>query len=123
MIDGGERALEGWQLVRRMLDDMTAMIEAEAETELELVEGLRVLSRITALCSELSLDVDPQAPWFFAMSTEARLIGGVNPDGAYPLAMIDGRHRYRVRGNRGTTAYLGFQVLAGIGLTPRRMAA
>jgi Protein of unknown function (DUF1214) len=37
--------------------------------------------------------------------------------------MIDGRHRYRVRGNRGTTAYLGFQVLAGVGLTPRRMAA
>jgi Protein of unknown function (DUF1214) len=116
-------SLEAWKLVRQMVDDMTAVIEADAETELELVEGLRVLARITALCSELSLDVDPQAPWFFAMSTEARLIGGVNPDGAYPLAMIDGRHRYRVRGNRGTTAYLGFQVLAGIGLTPRRMAA
>jgi hypothetical protein len=28
-----------------------------------------------------------------------------------------------VRGRRGTTAYLGFQVLAGTGLTPRRMAA
>ena len=40
---------------------MTATIEADAETELELVEGLRVLGRITALCSELSLDVDPQA--------------------------------------------------------------
>jgi hypothetical protein len=119
----GQLSLDAWKLVRQMLDDMTATIEADAETELELVEGLRVLARITALCSELSLDVDAEAPWFFAMSTEARLIGGVNPDGAYPLAMIDGRHRYRVRGNRGTTAYLGFQVLAGIGLTPRRMAA
>jgi hypothetical protein len=119
----GHLALEAWKVVRQMLDDMTATIEADAETELELVEGLRVLARITALCSELSLDVDAQAPWFFAMSTEARLIGGVNPDGAYPLAMIDGRNRYRVYGNRGTTAYLGFQVLAGVGLTPRRMAA
>ena len=106
-----------------MLDDVTATVESDAETELELVEGLRVLARVTSLCSELSLDVDAQAPWFFAMSTDARLIGGVNPDGAYPLAMIDGRYRYRVRGNRGTTAYLGFQVLAGVGLTPRRMAA
>ena len=37
--------------------------------------------------------------------------------------MIDGKHRYRIRGRRGTSAYLGFQVLAGSGLTPRRMAA
>jgi len=125
-VTGAERAplaLEAWRLVRQMLDDMTGVVEADAETELELLEGLRLLGRVTALCSELSLDVDAQAPWFFAMSTEARLVGGVNPDGEYPLAMIDGRYRYRVRGHRGTSAYLGFQVLAGAGLTPRRMAA
>ena len=79
-----------------------------------------MLGRVTALCSELSLDVDPEAPWFFPMNTEARLIGGPNPDGEYHLAMIDGRHRYRVGGRAGTVAYLGFQVLAGPGLTPRR---
>ena len=121
--DRGRLSLEAWKLVRQMLDDMTATIEADAETELELIEGLRVLGRVTALCSELSLDVDAEKPFFFAMSTEARLVGGVNPDGEYPLAMIDGRHRYRVSGRRGTTAYLGFQVLAGVGLTPRWMAA
>jgi hypothetical protein len=90
---------------------------------MELLEGLRVLGRVTALCSELSLDVDAASPWFFSMNTEARLIGGPNPDGEYFLAMIDGRHRYRVGGHRGTTVYLGFQVLAGVGLTPRRMGA
>ena len=58
MTDRGRLSLEAWKLVRQMLDDMTATIEADAETELELVEGLRVLGRITALCSELSLDVD-----------------------------------------------------------------
>ncbi len=116
-------SLEAWALVRRMLDDMTAMVRAEAETELELIEGLRVIGRATALCSELSLDVDPESPWFFSMNTEARLIGGPNPDGEYHLAMIDGRHRYRVSGDRNTVTYLGFQVLAGTGLTPRRMAA
>lgn len=122
-VTGGTLALEGWGLVRQMLDDLTKGVVADAETELELLEGIRVLGRATALCSELSLDVDVETPWFFSMNTEARLIGGPNPDGEYYLAMIDGRHRYRVSGRRGTTAYLGFQVLAGIGLTPRRMGA
>ena len=117
------RPAAAWGFVRQMLDDMTAMVDEDAETELELLEGLRVLGRITALCSELSLDVDVESPWFFPMNSEARLIGGPNPDGEYQLAMISGAHRYRVRGVRGTSAYLGFQVLAGVGLTPRRMAA
>jgi hypothetical protein len=117
------QTLEAWRLVRQMLDDLTASIETEAETELEWIEGLRVLGRATALCAELSLDVDAQAPWFFSMNSPARLIGGPNPDGEYFLAMIDGSHRYRVNGRRGTSAYLGFQVLAGVGLTPRHMAA
>ncbi len=119
----GRQSLEAWAFVRRMLDDMTAMVTTESETELELLEGLRVLGRVTALCSELALDVDPQAPWFFSMNSEARLVGGPNPDGEYHLAMIDGRQRYRVTGRRGTVTYLGFQVLAGRGLTPRRQAA
>lgn len=120
--DRASASRDAWRQVRTMLDEMTAMVEATAETELELVEGLRVLGRVTALSSELSLDVDAEAPWFFSMNTEARYVGGPNPDGAYHLAMIDGRHRYRVSGTRGTVAYLGFQILAGTGLTPRRMA-
>ena len=116
-------ALEAWRFVRQMLDDLTKSVEADAENELELVEGLRVLARATALCSELSLDIDHDAPCFFSINTGARLIGGPAPDGEYLLAMIDGHQRYRVRGRRGTSAYLGFQVLAGVGLTPRRMAA
>ena len=106
-----------------MLGDMTAMVEETAETELELLEGLRTLGRITALCAELSLDVDAEAPWFFSMNSESRYVGGPNPDGAYHLAMIEGRHRYLVSGKRNSATYLGFQVLAGTGLTPRRMAA
>ena len=121
--DGGSGSLEAWALVRQMLDDMVAMVQADAETELELLEGLRVVARITALCSELSLDVDQARPWFFSMNTEARFVGGPNPDGEYLLAMIDGTRRYRVTGTRGTSTYLGTQVLAGTGLTPRRMAA
>ncbi|MEQ1787516.1 MAG: DUF1214 domain-containing protein [Acidimicrobiales bacterium] len=123
MGDLAPAATEAWSFVRQMLDDMTAMVVEDAETELERLEGLRVLGRVTALCSELSLDIDVESPWFFPMYSEARLIGGPNPDGEYQLAMISGAHRYRVRGVRGTSAYLGLQVLAGVGLTPRRMAA
>ena len=119
----GQVTEEGWSLVRTMLDDMAEMVRREAETELEFVEGMRVLGRVAALSSEVSLDVDVEDPWFFPMNTEVRLIGGPNPDGEYHLAMIDGAHRYRVSGRRGTVVYLGFQVLAGRGLTPRRMAA
>jgi hypothetical protein len=50
------------------------------------------------------------------------MIGGPNPDGNYYLAMIRGDRRYRITGARGTSAYLGLQVLAGTGLTPRRMS-
>lgn len=117
------QAREAWRLVRTMLDDITRIIEADAETELELLDGLRVLARITALCAELSVDVDHERPFFFSMNTPLRFVGGPNPDGEYHLAMIDGARRYRIRGLRGSSAYLGFQVLAGRGLTPRRQAA
>jgi len=120
---GGAATTEAWTLVRSMLDDMATMVEAESETELELLEGYRALGRVTALAAEVSLDVDPDLPWFFPMNSPARMVGGPNPDGAYHLAMIDGSRRYRVRGTRRTVTYLGFQVLAGRGLTPRRMAA
>ncbi|HTF33250.1 MAG TPA: DUF1214 domain-containing protein [Myxococcota bacterium] len=115
-------SLEAWRLVRSMLDNMTKMIQEDAETEIELLEGLRVLARATALCSELSIDVDYECPYFFSMNTRMRYIGGPNPDGEYHLGMIDGERRYRIRGLRGTACYLGFQVLAGRGLMPRRMA-
>src|SRR5689334_24807034 len=106
-----------------MIGDITTIVAEDAETECELLDGLGVVSRVTALCSELSVEADPALPWFFDMCSPTRLVGGPNPDGRYLLAMIRGDRGYRVTGSRGTTAYLGFQVLAGTGMTPRRMAA
>jgi Protein of unknown function (DUF1214) len=116
------KSVEAWQFVQKMLDDTTAMVMADARDERELLDGLRVVSRVTALCSELSVEADPQLPWFFDMCSPTRMVGGPNPDGRYLLAMIHGDRRYRITGTRGTTAYLGLQVLAGTGMTPRRMA-
>jgi hypothetical protein len=117
------KTIEAWAFVQKMLGDITGIVTADAENERELLEGLGVISRVTALCSELTVEADPELPWFFDMCSPTRLVGGPNPDGQYLLAMIRGDRSYRVTGTRGTTAYLGVQVLAGTGMTPRRMAA
>jgi hypothetical protein len=116
------KTIEAWRFVQKMLDDVTSIVLADARDERELLDGLQVVSRVTALCSELSVEADPELPWFFDMCSPTRMVGGPNPDGRYLLAMIRGDRRYRITGTRGTTAYLGMQVLAGTGMTPRRMA-
>ncbi len=118
-----EKTTAAWKLFRKMLDDMTEVVESDAENDFEKLEGLRVVGRTASLCLELNLDVDPDAPRFYSMTTPDRFVGGPNPDGNYYLTMLDGRVGYRIRGERGTTAYLGFQVLAGTGLSPRRMGS
>ena len=111
-----------WQFFQQMLADVTKVVTEDAESERELIEGLRVIARVSSLCSQLSVEADPDRPAFFDMCSQTRMIGGPNPDGNYYLAMIRGDRRYRITGTRGTSAYLGFQILAGTGLTPRRMA-
>src|SRR5271163_3138141 len=111
-----------WQFFQQMLADVTKIVTEDAESERELLEGLRVIARVSSLCSQLSVEADPDRPSFFDMCSPTRMIGGPNPDGNYYLAMIRGDRRYRITGNRGTSAYLGFQILAGTGMTPRRMA-
>ncbi|MBX7430848.1 DUF1214 domain-containing protein [Mycobacterium sp. Y57] len=116
-------ALESWKFTQQMLSDMTSMVIEDAVNEREVIEGLRVLAKTTALCTEMSIEADPQRPHFFDMCSDTRQLAGPNPDGRYLLAMISGDRSYRITGHRGSTAYLGFQVLAGTGLNPRRMAA
>ncbi len=115
-------ARAAWQFFQQMLADVTKVVTEDAESERELLEGLRVIARVSSLCSQLSVEADPDRPSFFDMCSPTRMIGGPNPDGNYYLAMIRGDRRYRITGTRGTSAYLGFQILAGTGLTPRRMA-
>jgi hypothetical protein len=120
--DWAPKTLEAWRFVQQMLADVTQTVIEDASDERELLDGLRVIAKVTGLCSELSVEADPQRPRFFDMCSPTRMIGGPNPDGRYLLAMIRGDRTYRVTGTRGSTAYLGFQVLAGTGLTPRRMS-
>jgi hypothetical protein len=116
------KTLAAWQFFQQMLADITKVVTEDAESERELLEGLRVIARVSSLCSQLSVEADLARPSFFDMCSPNRMIGGPNPDGNYYLAMIRGDRRYRITGTRGTSAYLGFQILAGTGLTPRRMS-
>jgi uncharacterized protein DUF1214 len=115
-------ARAAWQFFQQMLADVTKIVTEDAESERELLEGLGVIARVSSLCSQLSVEADPDRPAFFDMCSPTRMVGGPNPDGNYYLAMIRGDRSYRITGTRGTSAYLGFQILAGTGLTPRRMA-
>lgn len=116
-------ARAAWHFFQQMLADVTKIVTEDAETERELLEGLRLIARVSSLCSQMSVESDHDRPAFFDMCSENRMVGGPNPDGNYYLAMIRGDRCYRITGSRGTTAYLGLQILAGTGLTPRRMAA
>lgn len=108
---------------QQMLTEAAAVVAEDAETEHEFLEGLRVIARASSLCAQLYVEADPDRPRFFDMSPRGRMVGGPNPNGNYYLATIRGDRTYRITGTRGTTAYLGVQVLAGTGLTPRRMVA
>lgn len=116
------KARAAWQFFQQMITDVTKVVTEDAQSERELLEGLRVIARVSSLCSQMSVETDPGHPAFFDMCSDTRMIGGPNPDGNYFLAMIRGDRRYRITGTRGSTAYLGFQILAGTGLTPRRMS-
>lgn len=116
------KARAALQFFQQMLTDVGKIVTEDAESERELAEGLRMVARVSSLCAQMSVEADPERPSFFDMCSDNRMVGGPNPDGNYYLAMIRGDRRYRITGSRGTSAYLGFQILAGTGLTPRRMA-
>ena len=116
------KARAAWQFFQQMLADVTKIMTEDAESERELLEGLRLIARVSSLCAQMSVEADAERPTFFDMCSANRMVGGPNPDGNYYLAMIRGDRSYRITGSRGTSAYLGLQILAGTGLTPRRMA-
>ena len=118
----GLQSVGAWQFFQDMLGDMTTVVAEDAQSEREFIEGVRVIARISSLCAQLSVEADPDRPSFFDMCSPTQMVGGPNPDGNYYLAMIRGDRSYRITGERGTSAYLGFQILAGTGLSPRRMA-
>ena len=77
-------------------------------------EGFRYLSRLMRIGLEMHVEfADKEWPGFFSPSHETAKIGADNPDNLYQSARVDGRHEYRVSGNRGSVAYLSFGTQKG----------
>ncbi|HZR38370.1 MAG TPA: DUF1214 domain-containing protein [Nevskia sp.] len=76
---------------------------------LDRAEGWRLLSRFTRLGLQMMLEHgDPDFPVFYAASDETIKVFLPNPDNLYANASIAGDREYRIRGRRGTVAYLSF---------------
>ncbi len=131
MIGGGEINQE-WERLKtvRAFDDFYAsigdvrnMVLATAESEQEVIQGMRWIFRVASEVTEMTLDNSPVRPRFVRMDNDVRKVGGDNPDGEYYIAPLDGKLAYEITGNRGSVRYFSLNVNAGQGMTRRRMAA
>lgn len=98
----------------RFCDELKAagrtILRPEApHTLLDRAEGWRLLSRYTRLGLQMMLEfADPDFPVFYAASDDTIKVFLPNPDNIYCNATIAGDRDYRIRGQRGSVAYLSF---------------
>lgn len=83
-------------------------------TPFDRAEGFRYLTRLLRAGLESQLEYgDPRFPGFYQLSNETLKIGNDNPDNLYQNCTISGRYEYRIRGERGSVAYLSLGTKAG----------
>ncbi|TWC38559.1 uncharacterized protein DUF1214 [Pseudomonas sp. SJZ079] len=110
------RSGESWaafcdQLKRSGEQILRAEAPADAQTR---AEGFRYLSRLLRIALDMHLEfADADFPGFFSPSHETAKIGADNPDNRYQYARLNGRHDYRVSGQRGSVSYLSFGAQKG----------
>ncbi|MGZ6753277.1 MAG: hypothetical protein ACXVEJ_07400 [Nocardioides sp.] len=108
------------------VDDLTAPLRAaieEAErliagadvvrTEQDLLEGYQYLSGRIRACVQMAFDHDLDRPVLINSTHQFSKQGLDNPDALYFSAYLKEGVEYVVRGRRGTTADLSFQVMGG----------
>jgi hypothetical protein len=116
----GLKSASAWSDLRGLLDTTLTSLLEEAENEVEALEAFSIILRTLAVSTSVVFDPHPLRPSFVRMDTSARNVGGDNPDAEYDIAMIDGDYDYLITGTRNSVTYLGFQILAGKGMVPRR---
>ena len=84
----------------------------EGLTALDLADGERYVAALIE-GSLRFVHCDAGHPVFAPWTTAERRWVDNGRDAAYWIAALDGRHRYRVHGRRGTDCYLSFTVYAG----------
>lgn len=106
-------AAQAWERLLGRLADTGRIVDGPlgGRTDRERAEGYRHITRVLAIAGEMLLEKgDPRHPAFTRWMTAHRKMYGDNPGTVYDAAIIDARGTYRIAGNRGTCAYLGFCV-------------
>lgn len=83
------------------------------ETEADLLEGLQYLAGCIAACTHLAFDYDRDHPFLHSGTGPFTKMGLDNPDTMYFGTRVQTGHEYVVKGTRGTTTDLSFQLLGG----------
>lgn len=106
-----ESANDHWQQFCQSLEKTgtAALSKLHIESDLDLAEGLRYLSRIARLALESELEnKDSLHPYFQRSLGPTLKMGGDNPNGLYLAAPINGTDTFRIVGNRGSAEWLSF---------------
>jgi len=114
-----ERQILSGELWERYCDTLKRagrqLLRPEApHTAFDQAEGMRYLSRLVRAGLEMMVEgADADFPAFVVPSHETIKIGADNPDNLYLAARLDGAHRYRIRGWRGTVPTINFATKKG----------
>lgn len=113
-----ERILDGrtWDdFCDSLKDARTALFrESSPANAFDRAEGYRHLSRLLRVALERFVEhADPEHPRFYQMARADAKLGADNPDCCYRNCALDGRREYRIRGQRGTSTYLGIGTYYG----------
>jgi hypothetical protein len=82
-------------------------------TDRERAEGFRHITRVLSIATEMLVEKGDSAhPAFTRWMSAYRKMYGDNPGTVYDAAILSPERTYRIAGNRGTCAYLGFCLYA-----------
>jgi hypothetical protein len=99
-----------FERLQRSIEAVKQMVLAEARTEQEAVEGLRMVLKHLTVATHDWVNNDYRNPLFAKFDPRNRDIGAYNPDAEYDQALIDGRYDYKVSGDLGTVPYVSLTV-------------
>lgn len=108
----GLASVAEFERLQRSIEAVKQMVLAEARTEQEAVEGLRMVLKHLTVATHDWVNTDDRNPLFAKADPRNRDIGAYNPDAEYDQALIDGRYDYALRGELGSVPYVSVTVNA-----------
>ncbi len=103
-----DKAFDAWVAAQQAALDVVHHATGVPETDVELAEGYRWVTRLTRLALNWIVEhSDPLHPSIFVLQDEYLKMLVDNPDTHYLFCVLDDQHAYRLTGSRGDAAYVG----------------